>query len=76
MMQLVLYDHPLDFPNHWVLRAWTIEPGLKDPVAHPMAMLFTDLSRAHALIAREFPNMVLLHGPGADPNPYIYEVYV
>lgn len=39
----VVYDHPADFPSHWVVRHWTVDAG--GPVARK-ARLFDTLEGA------------------------------
>jgi hypothetical protein len=33
--QYTVYDHPKDFPDHFVARQWQIIPGIPEPVANP-----------------------------------------
>jgi len=68
--QWVIYEHPLDFPGSYVLRVWFISPGKVLP-GGLLAVGTLELCRNHIP-----KHAVLLHGPGVDPDPKIYEVWV
>lgn len=74
LLQHVIYDHPRDFPDHWVVRTWTILPGELKPSSQ--AQLFRDIERARAWIVQEYPGVALVQGHGVDPDRVVFEVYV
>lgn len=41
-----LYNHPRDFPDHWVIRAWRVERGDPEPKPDPDVLLFETASLA------------------------------
>ncbi len=74
LLQYVIYDHPSDFPEYWVVRTWKIRPGAMEASGH--AQLFRDVDRARGWIAQEYPGVVLVQGQGVDPDPVVFEVYM
>jgi hypothetical protein len=46
-----IYDHPADYPEHWVIRAWRILAHSADPEPRPEGVvLVTTLEAARAAI--------------------------
>ncbi len=79
MLMVVIYDHPRDLPDHWVVRTWEVRApsngagGSLTP--HGVALLFNDVERARAYVMQEFPGFVMVQGEGDDPDPVVFEVY-
>jgi hypothetical protein len=73
LYQAVIYEHPSDFPEHYVVRFWRI--GARGLETHRAALLAETAEEARAFVLGTFPDMVLVHGPGVDPDPCIFEVY-
>ena len=48
--QYVIYDHPRDYPGHFVVRRWLIEPGTCKPSE---AMIYGTLEEARRSIPRD-----------------------
>lgn len=71
--QWVIYDHPRDHPEYWVVRRWTLLP--KRLCAERVAALFKELERARAWIHQERPGFSLIQPAGADPDSVVYEVW-
>ena len=61
--QYAIYDHPRDFPDHFVLREWRIKDGLVMPAEG--CWLTKTLEDARALVPSGFYNFGRL--PGDDP---------
>lgn len=73
MEQWVIYDHPLDFPEHFVVRCWIVGPG---SIAHTgEAWLRDSLEGAREVIAGNFPDGVCL-ARQPDDDPAIAEVWI
>lgn len=68
--QYVIYDHPRDHPDHFVVRAWDIKPG--GPTLREARGLFYELDRARAYCA-QFGHVRLERMP--DDDPKIIEVW-
>lgn len=70
----IVYDHPRDAKDHWVVRTWYVISGRHDPVPDPVGLLFDSLLGARKWIAKQHPQ--LTRQP-RDPNddPSIHEVY-
>lgn len=71
---IVIYDHPKDFPDSWVVRAWKVFGNGMRPNA--IGRGFEELEAARAYVVQEFPGAKLAQGPGEDLDPVIYEVYM
>jgi hypothetical protein len=69
----VIYDHPTDVPNHWVIRRQKVFAGIIQ--ISLVAYLFTSLEEAHKWLAK-FDGLTRIQGPGDDPDPKIHEVWV
>lgn len=67
----VIYDHPRDEPDYFVVRRQSVVDG--EIVAAPHAEAFRTLEEARAAVPR---GAVKIQGPGDDPDPVILEVYV
>ena len=76
LRMIVIYDHPLDHPAHWVVRAWDVPPdaGLKAQ-PQPLALAFESLDVARRYIRNAYPGAVLLQPARTDPDPVVFEVY-
>jgi hypothetical protein len=67
----VIYDHPSDFPTGYVLRRQVARAGTVTPDRD--AVYAPTLQAARAALP---PGLLLLHGPGVDPDPKIHEVWI
>ena len=73
MLIHTVYDHPRDYPWHYVVRASTIEDGEARP--HDACALFLFLDKARAWIVQEYPGAVCLPRSPED-DPVILEVWM
>lgn len=69
-----IYDHPTDFPEHWVVRAWRVEAG-REPRPGHTALLAETLEEARSLVPIE---RLRLHRMEPDPHddPTIAETWI
>jgi hypothetical protein len=75
MTLAVIYERPRDAPEHYIVRRQRV--GLNGEVTpEERAYGFRGELDAHRWIAQEWPEMVLLHTRGVDPDPTIVAVYV
>jgi hypothetical protein len=65
LTQYVIYDHPRDHPEHFVVRPWDIQAG--GAVAREAAGLFRDLDKARAYCA-QFGLVCIGRQDGDDPT--------
>jgi hypothetical protein len=65
LMQLVLYKHPRDYPQHYVIRAWAIIPGEPEPLPSRAAVLFLTETAAREWVMQEHSDLVEL---GRQPD--------
>lgn len=73
MRQFVIYDHPADAPEHFVVREWNIGQGWIQPASQ--AQGFRELEKARAWLHQEHPGLVMIgRSPGDDPK--ILEVWL
>jgi hypothetical protein len=70
---LVVYDHPLDFPRHVVVREWAVLPGRLEP--DPVAVLFESVQKAREAIAVNAPGATLIPRAAGD-DPVIVESWL
>jgi hypothetical protein len=70
LMQYVIYRHPDDHPRGWVVRAWGIVRGQREPVQGEAAYV-DSLSQARAHVPEGSINL----GRFASDDPVIYEVW-
>ena len=70
--QYAIYDHPRDYPNHYVVRRWDIHPGVPVPIPNGNAELSETLSDARAAIPTGFVNI----GRQAGDDLVILEVWI
>lgn len=74
MLNVVIYERPLDYPYGYVVRRWNIIQGNPDPQPHPEAYPFRTLLDARTWVEHMHPELVDL---GADPeDPKIVAVYL
>jgi hypothetical protein len=68
----VIYDHPADFPDHFVVSRQTVN---RDGTIthHPERWLRTSLEKAREVVHRNAPQADTLF---ADPNPIIAETWL
>lgn len=70
----VIYDHPRDFPRHWVVREWRV--GIGELLFSAEHELFDDVEHARAWLQQTMPGLMLVQRAGDDPDPVVFEVYV
>lgn len=68
--QYAIYDHPRDFPDHFVVREWLIKDGQVTPAEE--CWLTQTLEDARALIPRGMYNF----GRYPQDDPVIVEVWI
>lgn len=69
MEQWVIYDHPRDHPEHFVVRRWLIFPGFLEPAEHYLA---NDLRAAR----KRIPKGMVCLGRQPRDDPRIVEVWI
>jgi hypothetical protein len=65
-----IYDHPSDYPDHFVVRVWRITDGRLDPAEE--CWLAKTLEDARALI----PSGLYCLGRWPEDDPVIVEVWI
>ena len=71
--QWVVYEHPADYPDYFVIRRWLIRPGAMEET--PEVWLRHSLADARRVIDRNAPGAYRLdRSPGDDP--VIVEVWI
>ncbi len=61
-----IYDHPADYPEHWVVRAWWVDRDYLEPFPGGVALAETLQGARDAL---PIPNLTRLPPmPGDDPT--------
>jgi hypothetical protein len=73
MQQWVIYDHPADFPEHYVVRCWIIGAGEWWHTGE--AWLRPDLESAREVIAGNYPDGYRLDRQPED-DPVVVEVWI
>lgn len=68
-----IYDHPTDYPTHYVVRRWDVVEGSRLPQPDTEAILCGSLEEARQLIQKLNPGAYLVD-PN-DPDPNIVEVW-
>ena len=68
----VIYDHPRDFPNHFVVRPHLVGLGEEPSFPSPNGFLFDDISSARKFIPG---HMVRVNRDPKD-DPVIVETYI
>jgi hypothetical protein len=61
-----IYDHPSDYPDHFVVRAWAILPGLSEPQPTQEHYLAESLDEARSKIPPD--RVCFQREDGDDPN--------
>lgn len=69
----VIYERPKDFPEHYVVRASWV--GVVVPQPDAEAYTFATAEQARECVRLRWPHMVMVQGPGQDPDPVVLEVY-
>lgn len=70
LTQYVIYDHPRDHPEYFVVRPWDIAAGKGEP--RPVAGLFRELEKARAWCAQY--GLVCI-GKDEHDEPHIIEAW-
>lgn len=73
MLMWVVYDHPKDFPHHFVIRRWVLDLSEGQMSAEQDAILCASLAEAHFAL-RDAGARVMIDS--RDPDPAIAEVWV
>ena len=68
-----IYDHPTDYPNHWVVRGWEVIDGLKEPQPDAEPILCEDVEEARNHVRKLLPYALLIDTK--DPDPHLFEVW-
>jgi hypothetical protein len=71
LSQYVIYDHPRDYPEHFVVRRWDVVSGMPEPVPCGEAVLADSLEDARNAVPPGFNNI----GRFANDDPVILEVW-
>lgn len=75
MEQYVVYAHPRDFPQGYVVRRWFIVRGSREPIPEERACGFFHLDKARAWIAQARPGLTCLARYEND-DPAVLEVWL
>jgi hypothetical protein len=67
-----IYDHPLDFPDHFVVRAWLIVHGMSEPQATEEHYLCDTLNEARERV----PDGLVCFQRNDDDDPKVVETWV
>lgn len=73
MRQYAIYDHPKDFPNHWVVRGWEVIDGMLKPQPDAEPILCKSIEEARNHIRNLVPYALLITID--DPDPHLVEVW-
>ena len=68
-----IYDHPEDYPDHFVVRQWKISTGWMLPAAEPA--LFKTVDAARSYVRRQYPGALRIDRQVSD-DPVILETWV
>lgn len=68
----VIYDHPRDFPQHYVMRRWDIHPALPAPIPNGNPMIAKELET----VRQGVPPGYICIGRHSCDDPAILEVYI
>ncbi len=68
----VIYDHPKDYPQHFVVRAWEVVCGVPVPIPSFDCLLANSLEEARSRLPEGLINI----GREACDDPRIREVWV
>lgn len=74
MYQWVIYDHPADYPDHFVVRCWWVEAAAFGPVSNELWLRPT-LDSAREVIRVNCPGGYRLDRMPMD-DPVIVEVWI
>ena len=64
MKVYTIYDHPTDYPEHFVVRTWLILPGEPEPQATKECSLATSLEEAQSFVPEGL--VAIPRSPGDD----------
>lgn len=70
MIQYVIYDHPRDYPDHFVVRRWRVLPNRLEPDDR-----FCILTNTLDLARESIPAGLVRIGRLPDDDPVIVEVW-
>ena len=71
----VLYDHPLDYPSHVIIRRWEVTGDIAVPTPKEVVFQGDDLDSCRDFIDSNFPDLVCLARSDQD-DPKIIETWV
>lgn len=75
MTTWTIFDHPLDHPDHVVVRGFDIFNGMTNPVPQKAGFLFRDVETARAWVQQEHPEMARM-APSHTDHPNVVETWV
>lgn len=64
--QYCIYNHPKDYPNHFVVRRWAIGPGTMTPDNEPF-MVTVSMEDIHLKLGQEMGLFFIGRFPEDDP---------
>jgi glutathione S-transferase len=67
-----IYDRPLDFPEHFVVRRWFVRSGDEEPIPDVVPRLAATLTEARELLPLGLAMMARQHGD----DPFLVEVWL
>lgn len=67
-----IYDHPLDYPDFWVVRRWFVVSGNPEPVADVLPRIASSLAEARSLVPK---GLYRLHRQEGD-DPFVVETWL
>lgn len=73
-LNVVIYDHPIDYPADYVVRVWRIESGNPNPIPEA-AYTFPTLLDAREFIRQTWPEAVCITRAMQD-DPVIVECWI
>lgn len=72
MVQYCIYDHPRDYPEHYVVRRWEVREGMDAPVLSLDVVLASTVDEAREAIPPGFACI----GRFTNDDPVIAEVWI
>lgn len=72
LVTYVIYDHPADYPSHYVVRAWLVRAGEPDPIPVNAVDLADTLDEARTHIPAGLARLA----PSPHDDPTILESWI
>jgi len=73
LQMAIIYDHPTDHPNSFVVREWRVSAD-GEPEAAASFALFDTAAQAQAYVRSEYPDMELVEQEN-DPETCVFEIW-